>query len=262
MEDNHTNQIEPVSSVMKVFGILTELAECRSMGVTELSQKLMTSKSTVYRFLQTMKMLGYVSQEGDSDKYALTLKLYELSAKSLEYVDLIGSADREMRKIGNQTKEALHLGTLDDDHIVYVHKVDSQYNLRMQSKIGGRNPLYSTAIGKVLLAERDEEEIRQLLADSIFVKHAENTHSNIDDLLEELRLVKEQGFAEDNEEQESGLRCIATPIYDRFGQVIAGMSISYPVIRHTSEKRQQYIDLLKKHSAKVSSSIGYRHSES
>ncbi len=237
---------------------MTELAEHRSIGVTELSQKLMTSKSTVYRFLQTMKMLGYVSQEGDTDKYALTLKLYELSAKSLEYVDLIGSADREMHKIGDLTKEALHLGTLDGDHIVYVHKVDSQYNLRMQSKIGGRNPLYSTAIGKVLMAERDEEDVRVLLTDATFIKHTENTHAKIEDLLGELEIVREQGFAEDVEEQEPGLRCIATPIYDRLGHAVAGMSISYPTIRHSAEKKQQYIELLKAHSAVVSAAIGYK----
>ena len=261
MDDNQSIQIEPVSSVMKVFSILSELAEHRAIGVTELSQKLMTSKSTVYRFLQTMKMLGYVSQEGDSDKYALTLKLYELSSKSLEYVDLIGSADRQMRKIGDLTKEALHLGTLDEDHIVYGHKVDPQYNLRMQSKIGGRNPLYSTAIGKVLLSERSEDEVRNMLANAGFEKFTENTLSNIDELLSELVSVREQGYAEDKEEQEPGLRCIATPVYDRFGNIIAGMSISYPTIRHSSEKKQQYIDLLKTHAAQVSKAIGYRASD-
>ena len=257
MEDNQTIQIEPVSSVMKVFGILAELSEHREIGVTELSQKLMTSKSTVYRFLQTMKMLGYVSQEGDSDKYGLTLKLYELSAKSLEYVDLIDSADREMRKIGDLTKEALHLGTLDGDHIVYVHKVDSQFNLRMQSKIGGRNPLYSTAIGKVLLAELEEPEVRDILAQTVFEKHTEYTLETVDQLVDELHSVRKQGYAEDNEEQEPGLRCIATPVYDRFGHVIAGMSISYPIIRHSSEKKQQYIEMLQAHSAKVSQALGY-----
>jgi IclR family KDG regulon transcriptional repressor len=262
MEDNQTIQIEPVSSVMKVFGILAELSEHREIGVTELSQKLMTSKSTVYRFLQTMKMLGYVSQEGDSDKYGLTLKLFELSAKSLEYVDLIDSADREMRKIGDLTKEALHLGTLDGDHIVYVHKVDSQFNLRMQSKIGGRNPLYSTAIGKVLLAERKEDEVRAILADTVFEKHTANTLETVEELLEDLKKVREQGFAEDKEEQESGLRCIATPVYDRFGHIIAGMSISYPIIRHTTDKNLHYIDLLKSHSAKVSASLGFSNLES
>ncbi len=258
MDQNTSSQIEPVSSVMKVFGILAGLSESRSIGVTDLSQKLMTSKSTVYRFLQTMKMLGYVSQEGDTDKYALTLKLFELSSKSLEYVDLIASAERRMRRMSEFTKEAMHLGTRDEDSIVYIFKIDSQYNLRMQSKIGGRNPLYSTAIGKVLLAGKEEQEIRDILADVQFVPWTGRTHKTIDDLLTELKTVREQGFGEDNEEQENGLRCIATPIYDRFGNAIAGMSISFPTLRYTDAKKDQYIAMLKENCEIVSTGLGWR----
>ncbi|BCQ45517.1 hypothetical protein ERHA55_30440 [Erwinia rhapontici] len=103
-------QPDSVSSVMKVFGILQALGEERENGITELSQRVMMSKSTVYRFLQTMKTLGYVSQEGESEKYALTLKLFELGAKALQNVDLIRSADVQMRDISRQTKETIHLG--------------------------------------------------------------------------------------------------------------------------------------------------------
>ncbi|MBJ7537243.1 DNA-binding transcriptional regulator KdgR [Marinomonas transparens] len=255
-EDN-TQQLEPVSSVMKVFAILSALSEHKSIGVTELSQIVMTSKSTVYRFLQTMKMLGYVSQEGDNDRYSLTLKLFEVSAKSLEHVDLVSIAEPCINRIGEVTKEALHLCVRDADSIVYVYKVDAQYNLRMQSRIGGRNPLYSTAIGKVLLAEKSVEAVREILADTVFKASTSKTHKNIDSLLEELKLVKEQGFGEDNEEQEEGLRCIGAPIYDRFGNVIAGMSISYPTLRHDEGKKEEYIKMLKEACQEISHKLGH-----
>ena len=92
-------QPDSVSSVLKVFGILQALGEEREIGITELSQRVMMSKSTVYRFLQTMKTLGYVAQEGESEKYSLTLKLFELGARALQNVDLIRSADIQMREI-------------------------------------------------------------------------------------------------------------------------------------------------------------------
>ena len=95
----------------------------------------MMSKSTVYRFLQTMKSLGYVRQEGENDKYALTLKLFDLGAKALQHVDLIRIADVQMRMLSKETKETIHLGTMEDDSIVYLHKIDSMYNLRMYSVI-------------------------------------------------------------------------------------------------------------------------------
>lgn len=261
MEQDNNIQFEPVSSVVKVFGILSGLSETQSIGVTELSKKLGASKSTVYRFLQTMKILGYVSQEGDTDKYALTLKLFELGSKSLEYVDLINSAERQMRRISEQkenpVKEALHLGVRDEDNFIYVHKIDSQYNLRIQSRIGGRNPLYCTAIGKVLLAEKDDQEVRDILKNSEFVPLTERTHTSLETLIKELSLVRDQGYGEDIEENEAGLRCIALPIYDRFNNVIAGMSISYPTLRYTEEKKQQYIEFLKESCELVSKEMGW-----
>lgn len=133
-------QPDSVSSVLKVFGILQALGEEREIGITELSQRVMMSKSTVYRFLQTMKSLGYVAQEGESEKYSLTLKLFELGARALQNVDLVRSADIQMRELSRLTKETIHLGALDEDSIVYIHKIDSMYNLRMYSRIGRRNP--------------------------------------------------------------------------------------------------------------------------
>jgi len=252
-------QPESVSSVLKVFSILQALGEQKEIGVSELSQRLMMSKATTYRFLQTMKTLGYVAQEEEADKYSLTLKLFELGAKSLEYVELISLADKEMRLISEQTNEALHLGALDDDAIIYIHKIDSNYNLRMQSKIGSRNPLYSTAIGKVLLAEREEAFVCDTLSRVEFVKHTEKTLENSEQLLAELQLVKKQHYAEDNQEQEQGLRCIAAPIYDRFGHVIAGISISFPTIRFNEAQMPFYINLLHKAGKSISAQLGYLH---
>ncbi|GAM64944.1 transcriptional regulator KdgR [Vibrio ishigakensis] len=252
-----STQPEAVSSVLKVFKILEALGEQKEIGVSDLSQRLMMSKATTYRFLQTMKTLGYVAQEGEADKYSLTLRLFELSAKSLEFVDLIELADLEMNKIAEQTGEALHLGALDEDAIIYIHKLDAKYTLRMHSRVGRRNPLYSTAIGKVLLAPRDEEFVRASLEGVEFHCNTKNTHKDVDSLLKELELVREQHFAEDNEEQEPGLYCVAAPIYDRFGHVIAGVSMSFPTVRFDEERRMEYVAMLHKAGANISSKLGF-----
>lgn len=252
-----STQPEAVSSVLKVFNILQALGEQKEIGVSELSQRLMMSKATTYRFLQTMKSLGYITQEGEADKYSLTLKLFELGSKSLEYVDLISIAHKEMSLISDQTMEALHLGTLDENAIIYIHKIDSKYNLCMQSRIGRRNPLYSTAIGKVLLADKDENVIRNTLKDVEFVEHTERTIKNIDDLLVELKTVKHDYFAQDNEEQESGIRCVAAPVYDRFGNVIAGLSISFPTIRFDESDLRHYAEILHNACRNISIQMGF-----
>ncbi|ORM75084.1 DNA-binding transcriptional regulator KdgR [Pantoea wallisii] len=255
--DNDKQQPDSVSSVMKVFGILQALGEERDHGITELSQRVMMSKSTVYRFLQTMKSLGYVAQEGESEKYSLTLKLFELGARALQNVDLIRSADVEMRELSRLTKETIHLGALEEDSIVYIHKIDSLYNLRMYSRIGRRNPLHTTAIGKVLLAWRDRSEVQDILREVEFRRSTANTIVTADALLTVLDQVKVQGFGEDNEEQEEGLRCIAVPVFDRFGVVIAGLSISFPTIRFSEDAKNEYVAMLHRAARNLSEQMGY-----
>ncbi|CAM4077683.1 DNA-binding transcriptional regulator KdgR [Vibrio neonatus] len=248
---------EAVSSVLKVFSILQALAEQKDISVSELSQRLMMSKATTYRFLQTMKTLGFVSQEDETEKYALTLKLFELGAKALEYVDLIDIADKEMQEITRLTNETVHLGALDEGAIIYLHKIDSSYNLRMHSRVGRRNPLYSTAIGKVLLAGKSDEEAIAVLQGVEFVQHTEKTHQNIQQLMQEIEQVRVQHFGEDNEEQEPGLRCIAAPIYDRFGNTIAAVSVSFPTVRFDIERKPQYVAMLQTAGKRISEQLGY-----
>ncbi|MCO4203027.1 DNA-binding transcriptional regulator KdgR [Aeromonas taiwanensis] len=251
------NSPESVSSVLKVFGILQALGEQKEIGVTELSQRIMMSKSTVYRFLQTMKTLGYVSQEGETDKYALSLKLFELGAKALEHQDLVQIADEQMYRLGKQTKETLHLGMLDEDSIVYLHKIDSEYNLRMYSRIGRRRPLYSTGLGKVMMAWLPETEVRAMLAGVTFERFTEHTLADVDALLVELVQVREQGYAEDREEMEHGLRCFAVPIYSRMGRIIAGLSLSLPLVRFHEEDKASLVAQLHEAAARISAGLGF-----
>ncbi|WP_447928243.1 DNA-binding transcriptional regulator KdgR [Vreelandella sp. EE27] len=248
-----------VAAVMKVFAILEGLAEQPSIGLSELSQRSFTSKSTAYRFLQTMKELGYVSQEQESEKYALTLKLFELGGAALENVDLISLANPEMRALSEKTHEAIHLGALDEDgqHIVYLHKYDSQFNLCMNSRVGRRSPIYSTAMGKTLLAWMEEGRAREILKNTSFVAKTKHTLTSAQQVLDELPAIRQEGIAEDREEAELGVRCLSVPVFDRFGQAAAAMSLSFPVVRYDEHKREEYLKLLFKAGQRVSSGLGF-----
>lgn len=249
---------DSVAAVGKVFTILAALGDRREIGISELSQQLGMSKTTVHRFLQTLKTLGYVAQEGETDRYRLTIRLFELGSKALESVDLVREADLEMRRIGQLTREAVHLGAFDEDAIIYIHKIDADYGLRMQSRIGRRNPLYSTAIGKVLLAWMSPDEARAVLAGIEFRKSTAKTLSSADAVMSILPHVRQQGYGEDNEEQEDGLMCLAVPVFDRFGRVIAGLSISFPTMRCGADTKAHYIALLTESGRAISERLGHR----
>ncbi len=246
---------EQVSSVLKVFTILHALGEDEKHGISELSQRLMMSKAKTIHFLETMVTLGYVSKEGED--YSLTLKLFELGSRSLEHIDLEKIADKEMVSISQKIGEAVHLGVLEEDYFVHTHKVDARYNLITHSDIGRPRPLYSTAIGKMLLSGLENEAVSSLLKKVEFVKHTANTMENTEQVIEALKIIRQQHFSEGLEEQEHGIRCLATPIYDRMGNIVAGLSISVPTIRYSEDVKYQYIDMLHRSCQRISEQLGF-----
>ncbi|SBT15708.1 DNA-binding transcriptional regulator KdgR [Vibrio celticus] len=254
-----TTQPGAVSSVLKVFNIVSALADQKEAGLSELSKQLRMSKATTFRFLQTMTSLGFVQKNRDAEKYELTSKLFELGSKALVHVDLVDAANKEMATVCSAFNETVHLGVIDEDAIIYLHKVDSNYHFRMHSRIGRQAPLYSTAIGKIIMSYLSESEIRGLLSPVEFKAHTDKTHKTVEHLLAELDWVKHQHYAEDIEEQEPGLRCIAVPVFDRFGEAAAAISISFPTNRFDEKRKRDYFSSLHHAARNISKNLGYHH---
>lgn len=258
---DHAPKTENVAAVLKVFAVIEALAEERRMSLAELAQRAMTSKTTAHRLVQTMVELGYVEQDAETEKYGLTLKLFSMGARSLtEKSDLMRVADQAMGVLSRATGEAINLGILDDrdQRVVYIHKYESAYSLSMKSTLGLRNPLHSTSLGKALLAWRDDDELRERLAKMDLVKLAPNTTTDPTALLEQLHLTRKRGFAEEIEESEAGVRCMAVPIFNYLGKPIAAMSIAFPLFRFDEARKQEYIDLLISASSSASAALGYQ----
>lgn len=251
---------ENVAAVLKVFAVMEALVEDKRASLADLAQKAMTSKTTAHRLLQTMVELGYVEQDPETEKYGLTLKLFSLGARSLnEHADMLKVADTAMGRLSRATGEAVNLGILDDrdQRVVYIHKYDSVFNLSMKSTLGLRNPLHSTSLGKALLAWRNDEEISDRLAKMEFAPLAPNTITERSRFTEELQRTRERGFAEEIEESEAGVRCMAVPIFNHLGKPIAAMSISFPLFRFQEDRKPEYIALLKDASSEASRSLGF-----
>jgi len=249
-------QPESVAAVLKVFAILQALSERNETGISDLSMRLGMPKATAYRFLQSMKALGYVRQESDSEGYGLTMRVFELGTKALQYPDLIDLAKHHMQMLADATGETVHLGTLIDSEIIYVHKIDSRHNLGMYSRIGRRAPLHCTAIGKVLLAWEHPERRDRVLAGADFQRFRDKTIVERGAFLAELDRVKAQGFGEDREEFDDHIRCLGIPIFDRLNQPIAGMSISFPSFRFDEAKSPEIVSMLTKASRDISARLG------
>ncbi len=254
-----SKQPESVAAVLKVFAILQSLADRNESGVSELSMRLAMPKATVYRFLQTMRSLGYVQQESDTERYSLTMKMFELGAKAPQNPDLVALAAPHMRALSDKTGETIHLGMLIDSEIIYVHKVDSRHMLGMYSKVGRRAPIHCTAIGKVLLAWESEAHRAHLLQGMDFQKFREKTITTPEDFARELERTREQGFGEDREEFDDHIRCLGLPIFDRLNQPVAGMSISFPTFRYDEARQPDIVAMLHAVCRDISRQIGCTH---
>jgi IclR family transcriptional regulator, KDG regulon repressor len=258
---DHAPKTENAAAVLKVFAVIEALAEEKRMGLAELAQRAMTSKTTAHRLVQTMVELGYVEQDAETEKYGLTLKLFSMGARSLsEKADLMRIADQAMGVLSRATGEAINLGILDDrdQRVVYIHKYDSAYSLSMKSTLGLRNPLHSTSLGKALLAWRDDDELIERIAKMELTKRAPNTITDPAAFLEALHLTRRLGFAEEIEESEAGVRCMAVPIFDYLGKPIAAMSIAFPLFRFDEAKKKDYIELLINARSMASTALGYQ----
>lgn len=256
-EDSHNGrQPDSVASVLRVFSILTALSEHKDTGISELSARLEMPKATIYRFLQTMKSLGYVRQEPETERYGLTMKMFELGARSLQYLDLIELARRQMEVLSEKTSETIHLGVLSDNEVIYIHKIDAKYNIGMYSKVGKRAPLHATAMGKVLLAWQTPERCDAIIATMDFSRFRENTIPNQKRLLEELAGTREQKFGFDFEEFEEHMVCIAGPVFDHLNNIVGALSISFAEFRFDPARKGEYAQMVIDAGRAVSQDLG------
>ena len=255
-EPYDARQPESVAAVLKVFAILQALSERDETGISELSVRLAMPKATVYRFLQTMKTLGFVRQQVDSERYGLAMRLFELGAKALQYPDLVEIAKPHMMQLSDATGETVHLGMLIDSEIIYMHKVDSRHMLGMYSRVGRRAPLHCTAIGKVLMAWENPGRRDTVLKGCDFKRYRDKTITSRAEFDAELDRTLQQGFGQDREEFDDHIRCAAIPIFDRLNQVVAGLSVSFPTFRYDQAREPELVAALRDASRDISRQLG------
>ena len=254
---NLVQTIERVSQILDILG-----QSPQGISIRELSTKVNLPKGTIHRLLSSLLHFGYVRQDPKTRNYFLGFKLVELGNLLLGQLDLRKEAEPFLRDLAEGTKETVHMVVMDRDEVVYIEKVEFEQNpggLRMASRIGLRNPIHSCAVGKVLLADFSDEALDHFLRGKNLLRRTENTMTDPVQLREHLKLVRKQGFAIDDEENERGIRCIAAPICNEVGRVVAAISISGPAFRVTKKVIQESLKKEVMETAfKISQRLGFR----
>jgi DNA-binding IclR family transcriptional regulator len=248
----------PIKVLNKSLSILEILLQKGSaMNISELSEKLGFYPSTIHRILDTLKHWGYVEQNPHTQKYQLGLKALELGMAKLRQMDLVREATPYLKELVNQCNETVHLGVLEAGEVLYLAKEESSQTIRMISYVGRRAPLHCTALGKVLLAYLSEKERKKMLGKKVLPRLTKNTITDKRELEKELAKVREQGFSLDREENEKDVCCVAAPIRNYQGEVIAAISISSPIFRIDKNAQTNLKEALIETSKKISKRLGY-----
>lgn len=244
MKPKPSNLVQTIERVSMILDLVSK----SSQGITirDLSEALKLPKGTVHRLLLSLSYFGYIKQDLNTKKYLLGLKLLELGNLIINQLDLRKLAEPLLKDLANRTKETVHMVIIDNNEVVYIDKIETEENtggLKMSSRIGSRNLAHSCAVGKVMLSYFSDEEVDNLIKEKGLPKKTTRTITNLSQLKEQLAIVKKQGFALDDEENEEGIRCIAAPIFDNKGKTISAISVSGPAFRVT---KKHALDVLKK----------------
>lgn len=248
-----------IQSVFRALKILEYVAENGSVaGLTEISRGLGLSKSTAHGLIATLEKYGYMQQDSITGKYSLGLKTFEIGQAYVSNLDLREIVLPDLRELSQRYQETVHLAVLSGEDVVYIDKVDGSHSVGIRSRIGGRNPAYCTGVGKALLSGLTDLQIEKMYSGKIFERYTKNTVNKLSDLIYQIHQVRKNGYAVDVEEIELDLRCVAAPIKDNKGTVIAAVSLSGPSNRILDTKLNNIIADVTKTVKKISMRLGYR----
>jgi len=212
------------TAVDKALILLTQFGSAETVGVSELARRAGLSKSTAFRLLSILHRNGFVDRRGSA--YRLGSGIYDLGSRVYEWQPgrLRDIAMPYIADLYEGCHETVQLGILDDTNVLYVEKLYGHHRVPSPARVGARIPAYRTALGKILLSQ-DFDAVERTIAGGLQPATV-NTITNGQQLRSELAKVRRAGIAFDNEESAAGLICVAVPIIDRHGRVVAGLSIS------------------------------------
>jgi DNA-binding IclR family transcriptional regulator len=247
-----------VKSVDKAFWLLEVVSDHPDgIAITELANRVGMYKSTVHRLLGTMMRRGYIEQDPKTGRYKLGYTVLDLGMKLLSSIDLRREALPYLQELAHLSNEVVHLALLDRGEVVYIDKVESANTIRMHSRVGTRVPVHATGLGKAILAFLPRREVQAIIDRYGLPKLTEHTITNRDAFLQSLQETRRTGCAFDIEEHQVGVCCVAAPVFEHSGRVVAACSVSGPSNRMGPDRLRDLVPLVKEAGRRISERLGY-----
>jgi IclR family KDG regulon transcriptional repressor len=241
VKDPKTYNVRAVERAMRILSSFN--GQHAELGVSEIAQATGLHKATAHRLLMTLCSSGFLERTADGERFRLGLRLVELGMSALRGLDFRRAAFPYMQELVERFQEICTLSMFDRGRVLYVEVVHSERSLTIAARVGRHLPAHCTASGKVLLAFLPPEVVEPILNGPLAV-YTEKTITSADRLREELKVIRQRGYAISNEEFEVGIWAISAPIRDIGGNVIAALSIPCPTNRLREERIPEMAEAL------------------
>jgi len=214
------------------------------MTIPELAGSSGLPESTIYRYISTLKLSGFIEEASEPRHYRLGLKILELAQVVRKHWTIIDIALSVMQSLLSTTHETVFLTVPYGNKVMCIERLESHLHLKLSFEPGRTMPMHAGASAKVLMAFLDKAKQDRIIREEGLPRFTDNTLTDPDELKANLEAIRAQGYAISNQERDVGARGIAAPISDTRGFVIASLSIAGPQSRITEEKTRAYIELI------------------
>lgn len=218
----------PVKSIHKAFGIIETLVDLDGAGVTEIAENVNEPKSTVHNYLSTLEEVEYVYRSGT--EYYVGIRFLELGVQARRRYPLFTAGRDQVRELANQSGEFGNIVIEEYGYGTTIYWVRGDNSVKFRH-MGVRSYLHRTAVGKSILANLPEERVYEIVEMRGLPKSTPKTITTEEELFEQLSLIREQGFAYDDEEVQLGQRCVAAPVISAQDELLGAISVSGPKTR-------------------------------
>jgi IclR family KDG regulon transcriptional repressor len=247
-------RLSSVANAMRLLRVFSD--ESYEIGISDLGKHLQLPKSTVHRLASTLIEADMLEQSEENGKYRLGLAVFELGSLVRRKMDVSIEAKPFLMALREKTGETVHLAILDGVSIMYINSLESKQAIRMTLDIGMRKPAHSTAAGKVLLAFQPPEVQERVLAQGLD-QRTPNTIVDPVAFRHELAQIRNRGYANNDEENQVGVRSLAAPVWDYTGNVIAAISVAGPAQRLTKKVVAGFAPEVVSSAEAISARLGY-----
>lgn len=246
--------LESADRVLRVLELFN--AGERNLSLSEIAGRMSLPKSSLHRLLATLLAHGFVERDPSTRRYRLGIRLFEIGSLVIHERGLHAAAHPVVEELAVSTGETCHVAVLSGTDAVYVYKIDGASTIVMSSRVGGRAPCHCTSIGKVLAAWGGMDVFQSIVSNG-FQTFTPNTIRDEGRFAAALERVRRDGYALDLEEFQTGLCCVAAPVRDHSGRVLAALGLAGPSSRLSEHRLRELAAPLTSAAEALSRNLGY-----